>query len=102
MAKIDVEGFEPRVIDGAKECLSTGVSDAVLLEINAWTQQRSGQSPEACFTKMMNCGFEYAYMPTNEGYQRIERAGDPWPVNNTFLFTRRELSEVLHCRSAAP
>lgn len=90
MAKIDVEGFEPAIIDGARECLSKGVTDCVLMEVNSWTQERCGQPYEACFTKMAALGFRYVYEPINGRYARVERADDRWPVDKTFLFSREE------------
>ena len=88
MLKIDVEGMEPKVLAGARACVSEGVSHSVLVEINDWTPQRCGEPYEACYELMQAYGFAHAYEPTDEGYNRISGAVAKLPVNKTILFTR--------------
>lgn len=92
MAKIDVEGAEPLVIKGGKACLSQGVMESVLVEINKWTEDRCGVPYHVCYELVADCGFAFAYRPTEHGYVQIALETDPLPFNTTILFKRTPLT----------
>jgi FkbM family methyltransferase len=95
MAKIDVEGMEPKVIVGGVECLTYGVTESILVEINEWTRSRCGEPYESCYRALRKCGFSHIYEPSETGYQEV-LVGDqihqtPFPVHKTMLFSKRPL-----------
>ncbi len=96
MAKIDVEGMEPKVIAGGRECLTHGVTESVLVEINKWTNSRCGESYETCYERLQECGFRYIYEPAGDCYKKIVVGGEPPPCDKTILFTKKALTGVVN------
>ena len=91
MVKIDVEGMEPKVLVGAKECLSTGVSDCVLIEINKWTAERCGESYKSCYKQLIDFGFVHIYKPNIDVYEKVDIEDKNLPYDATMLFSRLPL-----------
>lgn len=57
LLKIDVEGWEPRVFEGASHALASGRIDAVLCEFNDFWLRAGGSSPEALWKMLKAVGF---------------------------------------------
>lgn len=93
IAKIDVEGMEPKVLAGAEKCLSEGVSDYVIVEVNKWTRERCGVAYEACYKYLSNYGFTHVYQPTDQEYKKISLTNSVLPCEKTMLFARSPLTE---------
>lgn len=55
--KMDVEGFEPYVLQGARSLLSQKKIKAILCEINEHWIQKAGYSPEEFHDKIVSMGF---------------------------------------------
>src|SRR5215831_9450982 len=91
MAKLDVEGFEPRVIAGGKTFFSEGVSAFLLIEVSEWTQTRTGISYTQIYHDLEDCGFSRAYQFVAGKLTEISRDADPLPVNKNILFSKREI-----------
>lgn len=92
LVKIDVEGMEPLVLAGGKECLEAGVTDCVLIEINSWTNERSGKPYQICYRLLTDYGFHHVYVPESGKYKKIDLKRDSLPYNKTLLFTRSAFS----------
>jgi len=58
--KIDVEGFEPDVIEGAKILLQNGRIRVIQSEFNAYWLQKHGSSPQKLHDSLLASGFEDA------------------------------------------
>ncbi|MFZ0616996.1 MAG: FkbM family methyltransferase [Chthoniobacterales bacterium] len=58
IAKIDVEGFEMKVLAGLEEALKTRVFQGVVIEINPFTLGFCGVAPEDIFRFMKACGYK--------------------------------------------
>lgn len=56
--KIDVEGFEPEVLDGMGEFLSDGRISAILIELNEPMLTKRGSSTEKLHQSLVDCGFK--------------------------------------------
>jgi FkbM family methyltransferase len=57
LLKMDVEGFEPQVLRGARLALSTGKIRTLLCELNDWLLRRAGGSAEELFSLIDAEGF---------------------------------------------
>jgi FkbM family methyltransferase len=57
LLKIDVEGWEPRVFDGASRALASGHIDAILCEFNDHWLRAVGSSSQALWKMLMAFGF---------------------------------------------
>ena len=62
IAKIDVEGFELRVLRGMENSLKAKAFKALIIEINTFTLDFCGNKPSEVFAFLRNCG----YVPLNE------------------------------------
>jgi len=63
LIKIDVEGFETEVIDGAKDILSNNHLKAIIMELNG-SGERYGFDEDGLHEKMLSLGFRsYVYEP---------------------------------------
>ena len=62
LLKIDVEGWEPRVFEGASRALTSGRIDASLCEFNDFWLRAAGSSAQALWKMLMAFGFH----PTHE------------------------------------
>jgi FkbM family methyltransferase len=60
LLKIDVEGFEPQVLAGAKESLGTGKIRAILCELNDWWLRRADSSAAELYNTIISAGFSDA------------------------------------------
>ena len=75
MIKIDVEGFETRVIDGAQETLRSPALVAVLMELNG-SGNRYGFNEEVLHEHMLSLGFlAAAYDPVARSLSRRQLNG---------------------------
>jgi FkbM family methyltransferase len=95
-AKLDVEGFEPRVLRGGEQFFSFGVTDFVLVEVNKWTQQRCGFHYSTIFDKLKLFGFIHVYtfadsLGTISSYL-FDSA--PLPVQCNVLFSRNPINQT--------
>lgn len=85
LIKIDVEGFETNVVDGANEVLSRSSLLAVLMELNG-SGDRYGFDETALHKKMLSYGFEtFRYSPFDR--QLISLNGSKSKSGNT-LYVR--------------
>lgn len=57
LMKLDVEGHEPRVLEGASRVLSKGRIRAVVCEFNDYWLRQQGSSPEALYAMFEEAGF---------------------------------------------
>jgi FkbM family methyltransferase len=57
LLKIDVEGWEPRVFDGASRALASGRINAILCEFNDYWLRAGGSSSQALWETLMTFGF---------------------------------------------
>jgi FkbM family methyltransferase len=89
--KIDVEGYEPAVIAGARATLAR--TDAVILEYTPILSQGSGLSTEAMLTALHASGF----LPYT-----LQGNGSPTPMDADELRTFRGQMDVIWLRQAAP
>jgi FkbM family methyltransferase len=56
--KLDVEGSEPRVLDGAKRSIAAGLLPVLLVEISSWTLGRSSSDPANLTGKLRELGYQ--------------------------------------------
>jgi FkbM family methyltransferase len=57
LLKLDVEGWEPHVLDGASGLLSRGEIGALLCELNEFWLHRTGTSAERLYQRILGLGF---------------------------------------------
>jgi len=62
LVKLDIEGLEPRAIEGARRSLSSGRIEAVYLEVSAPNLARQGFSPAATLSALGEAGFEVFFV----------------------------------------
>lgn len=58
LLKLDVEGWEPRVLDGATTMLPTGRVRAILVELNGIWLERAGSSVDGLWDRLRGLGFD--------------------------------------------
>jgi FkbM family methyltransferase len=63
LLKIDVEGFEPQVLAGARSALKAGRIRAILCELNDWWLRQTGGSAEELFSRITSEGFSDVLSP---------------------------------------
>lgn len=96
LIKIDVEGFETKVISGADRTLSAQSLKALIIELNG-SGMRYGFHDEDIHSKLLHYGFQpYSYNPGNRKLIRLESYGP----NNTIYI--RDLKFVEGRLIAAP
>jgi FkbM family methyltransferase len=61
LLKIDVEGFEPEVLAGARSALNAGRIRAILCELNDWWLRRRGGTAQELFRLITSEGFSEVY-----------------------------------------
>jgi hypothetical protein len=61
LLKIDVEGWEPRVFEGATRALASGRIDAILCEFNEHWLRAVGSSAQALWKMLMGFGFHLTH-----------------------------------------
>jgi len=89
MIKIDVEGFEYKVLQGAKNILKNKSLKAILIEINHHCQ-RYGDNIENTFNYITNLGFKaYNYEPINRKLNKIDLYNRK---TENIIFLRNEVS----------
>jgi FkbM family methyltransferase len=62
LLKVDVEGWEARVLRGAMNGLTSGIVDAAYIEVSTENLSRAGFSVEECFTLLREAGFYLFYV----------------------------------------
>ena len=58
LMKIDVEGFEPNVIEGAREAIESKKIHSILLEFNKYWLECNGSSVASLYQKLLASGFK--------------------------------------------
>ena len=87
LMKIDIEGFEPLALRGAKEFLTEGVTDFAIVEISEWSLERCGISYLEIYKLMLEFGFIYTYSAhDDEVFQPI--IGEDYRFNCNVLFAK--------------
>lgn len=82
--KVDVEGFEGQVIEGAHKTLNKESLRCVVMEINH-TGERYGRDPNSVLNKMVSYGFKpYVYDPFKRHLSEIP-GRDSWEGNTIFI-----------------
>jgi len=82
LLKIDVEGFEQAVIEGAKGLLESGELKAIIIELNG-SGGRYGFSEEKINGELIGLGYKpYQYNPFNRQLNSLEKPG---PFNTIYL-----------------
>lgn len=76
LLKLDVEGYEPRVLDGAEGLLAAGRIRAVLCELNATWLARAGSSIDDLLRRLDHAGFS---PPAGEARSARELDGQTLP-----------------------
>jgi len=67
LLKIDVEGFETEVLNGAADVLKSSALKAIIIELNG-SGNRYGFDEDAIHAKLTNSGFKtFAYLPFERG-----------------------------------
>jgi FkbM family methyltransferase len=77
LLKIDVEGYEPRVLEGARKTISSGRIRAVLIELNDIALREAGSSSQQLFDHIVSLGYR-------DELRRPLR-GDTWLENRLFI-----------------
>lgn len=55
--KMDIEGWEPYALEGAKQTLSKGIVEAIYIEVSTENLTRAGFCVDDCLTKLIDAGF---------------------------------------------
>jgi FkbM family methyltransferase len=71
LLKMDVEGFEPQILAGARSALSTGRIRAILCELNDWWLRQMGGSAEMLFRQITSQGFSGVFGPRQFSANRL-------------------------------
>jgi len=75
LVKIDVEGFEPNVINGMKNLIGGGVVRNIMCEFNSgWLRHNSGMTPHALLDLVLGFGFSIRYQ--TDKIIGLERGGE--------------------------
>lgn len=83
--KIDVEGFEPKVLSGAQKILNSDNPPIILVEFNLEALQRAGENIDAFITKLSDYGIAYIIKSSRlVGIDTI-----PKKNSNLFIFPKR-------------
>jgi FkbM family methyltransferase len=96
LLKIDVEGFEPRVLRGATGLLTGNEPPAICFEWNPLTLSEQNSSPSELMRLLPN--YQFYYIDDFEGQRKPfgERISNPSEINwvcNLFATQRTELNE---------
>jgi FkbM family methyltransferase len=92
LIKIDVEGFETRVLEGAQEVLRNHALNAVIMELNG-SGARYGFDESRILDLMHRKGFgKYSYDPLSRNLLRLE--GRNAGVGNTLFIRNRSFAEA--------
>jgi len=67
IAKIDVEGFEPKVLAGMVEALQARAFIGLVVEVNPYTLQFCSSTIEAIYTPLISAGYEPANLKNEVG-----------------------------------
>lgn len=83
LIKIDVEGYETEVLEGAKNILKNDTLKAIIIELNG-SGKRYGYDEKNIHDKLVNLGFEpYNYLPFTRKLLKANAFG-----NNNTLYVR--------------
>jgi FkbM family methyltransferase len=58
LLKMDVEGYEPDVLDGMTELVKSGRVENIICEFNSFWLARNSTTPQALLESFLRCGFE--------------------------------------------
>ena len=82
LLKIDVEGFEQEVINGARSVLKEGTLKAIIIELNG-SGGRYGYDENKIHQQLLSFGFySYQYAPFTRALKRVEAFGN---LNTIYL-----------------
>ena len=96
--KIDVEGYETAVLEGAGETLGRPGLHSVIMEING-SGEKFGFDESRLFVTMSNSGFEaFTYLPMRRELVKLAPGRD-WPENILFI---RDAARVRALLKSAP
>ncbi len=96
LIKIDVEGYEARVLAGAENVLSDPALEAVILELNG-SGARYGGSDRELHDKVLSFGFQASrYVPRNRTLHKI----DEHSTHGNTLYVRNPESVMLRVSTA--
>jgi len=99
LIKVDVEGFEYQVLEGAREVMSSDSLQAVLLELNG-SGRRYGRDDDCVHQRMDELGFSpYRYDPWRRS---ITKLPGPNPAGRNTLYVRDASRVAARVASAKP
>lgn len=88
LIKIDVEGYETAVLNGAENLLLKSELNAIIIELNGMGK-RYGYDDNMIHNKLLNHGFApYSYNPENRSIKKLDKYGK---LNTIYL---RDISKV--------
>lgn len=90
MVKIDVEGYEPRVLRGGLTFFEKGIRDFVMVEISEWTKERSGFHYSEIYVTLRRLGFTHVYLFQGSDTALLRIQDNNLPTGNV-LFSRYSL-----------
>lgn len=98
MLKIDVEGFEMEVLNGAHNCLTDNTCKVVIIELNG-SGEKYGYSDEQVYSTLISYGFiPYQYEPFTRNLKKLDGRYD----NSRNIIFIRDIDSVLSKIEIAP
>lgn len=61
--KVDAEGYEPRIIEGARGALGSGAIRNIYIEFNDYYLRKLGSSPAGLYESLLALGFADRHGP---------------------------------------
>ena len=114
LVKIDVEGFEPSVLDGARRLLQASPDGILIVELNPAALRRGGQTPQALLDRFPSdrwalwlvddhaSGARAAVAPFDDAARAfVDRAGPDW-YRNLLAVPRHREAQVAAAIQATP
>ena len=100
LIKIDVEGYEPNVLQGMRELVRNGAVQNIFLEFNSGWLKRNATTPEELFRLVTSFGFQ-VHKKTGLEVHR-EKSGDPFELQDMWLKWPLDRSARHSARSPGP